>query len=290
MSQPNIPNITPAVTLSRTESIDLIIASIALEELALAHIINAEAEKIQYVVGTLSGLSPAATVSNLLAINESVNTTLQTATQKQMYLQNKLKNVLQAPSLTGPTGPVGPTGPAGGGGPTGPTGATGPTGPTGVCTCPPPVQGTFFTFNTGPFTPGSVSAGTVIPTQIPDPAPMNTPGAFTVNPDGSVTVNTPGIYSVTGTVNLAPGESGSFAIQVNGGGGAVPFINAFGNITSGSDTASEQITRTALLNLAAGDVVSIGLLTSNTSPVNLTTATNAGLATPSAQLVFIRLD
>ncbi|WP_276567367.1 hypothetical protein [Bacillus thuringiensis] len=115
MSQPNIPNITPAVTLSRTESIDLIIASIALEELALAHIINAEAEKIQYVVGTLSGLSPAATVSNLLAINESVNTTLQTATQKQMYLQNKLKNVLQAPSLTGPTGPVGPTGPAGGG-------------------------------------------------------------------------------------------------------------------------------------------------------------------------------
>ncbi|MGF2623885.1 collagen-like protein [Bacillus cereus] len=132
MSQANIPNITPTVTLSRTESLDLIIASIALEELALAHILNAEAEKIQYVLGTLPGLSPAATVSNILAVNESVNCVLQTATQKQMYLQNKLKEVLKAPSLTGPPGPTGPTGPAGG--PTGPTGATG---PTGVCTtCP----------------------------------------------------------------------------------------------------------------------------------------------------------
>ncbi|MGN4719189.1 collagen-like protein [Bacillus cereus group sp. MYBK226-2] len=134
MSQANIPNITPTVTLSRTESLDLIIASIALEELALAHILNAEAEKIQYVLGTLPGLSPAATVSNILAVNESVNSVLQTATQKQMYLQNKLKEVLKAPSLTGPPGPTGPTGPAGG--PTGPTGVcttcpTGPTGPTG---------------------------------------------------------------------------------------------------------------------------------------------------------------
>ncbi|MDF9506798.1 collagen-like protein [Bacillus cereus] len=129
MSQANIPNITPTVTLSRTESLDLIIASIALEELALAHILNAEAEKIQYVLGTLPGLSPAATVSNILAVNESVNSVLQTATQKQMYLQNKLKEVLKAPSLTGPPGPTGPTGPAGG--------PTGPTGPTGVCTtCP----------------------------------------------------------------------------------------------------------------------------------------------------------
>ncbi|PFZ88953.1 collagen-like triple helix repeat-containing protein [Bacillus wiedmannii] len=146
MSQANLPNITPNITLSRTESLDLIIASIALEELALAHIMNAEAEKIQYVLGTLPGLSPAATISNILAVNESVNCVLQSATQKQMYLQNKLKSVLHAPSLTGPTGPVGPTGPAGGPtGPTGVTGATGPTGaigltgatgPTGVCNCP----------------------------------------------------------------------------------------------------------------------------------------------------------
>ncbi|MCU5431186.1 hypothetical protein [Bacillus cereus] len=102
MSQTNSPNIT----LSRTESLDLIIASIALEELALAYILNAEAEKIQYVLGTLPGLSPTAIISNVLAVNESVNCVLQSATQKQMYLQNKLKSVLQAPSLSGPTGAV----------------------------------------------------------------------------------------------------------------------------------------------------------------------------------------
>ncbi|MES5955692.1 collagen-like protein [Bacillus fungorum] len=69
---------------------------------------NAQAEKIQYVLGTLPGLSPAATISNVLAVNESVHCVLQTAMQKQMYLQNKLKQVLQAPSLTEPTGPAVP--------------------------------------------------------------------------------------------------------------------------------------------------------------------------------------
>ncbi|MFE6707654.1 collagen-like protein [Bacillus thuringiensis] len=165
MSQANLPNITPDITLSRTESLDLIIASIALEELALAHILNAEAEKIQYVLGTLPGLSPAATISNVLAVNESVNCVLQSATQKQMYLQNKLKSVLQAPSLTGPPGPTGPTGPAGG--PTGPTGATGPTGICPTCpTGPTGPTGPLITANNGSFVTNdtiTVPTGALVP-------------------------------------------------------------------------------------------------------------------------------
>ncbi|MDI6680118.1 collagen-like protein, partial [Bacillus wiedmannii] len=132
MSQANIPNITPNISLTREESINLILASIALEELGLAHIINAEAEKIQYAIGTLSGLSPAATLDEILAVNESVNQTIQSALKTQMLLQSKLDSVIKTPVLTGPPGPTGPTGPAGG-----PTGATGPTGPTGTCAiCP----------------------------------------------------------------------------------------------------------------------------------------------------------
>ncbi|PIE93932.1 hypothetical protein CO726_18700 [Bacillus fungorum] len=117
MSQANIPNITPSISLTREESINLILASIALEELGLTHIINAEAEKIQYAIGTLSGLSPAATLDEILAVNESVNQTIQNALKTQMLLQNKLDSVIKTPVLTGPTGATGSSGA---------TGATGP--------------------------------------------------------------------------------------------------------------------------------------------------------------------
>ncbi|MGG4231207.1 collagen-like protein, partial [Bacillus paramycoides] len=108
MSQSNIPNITPTITLTREDAINLLLSSIALEELGLAHIINAEAEKIQVALGTLPGLSPFPTISDILAINESVNTTLKNAIKKEMLLQSKLETILQTPSFTGPTGPTGP--------------------------------------------------------------------------------------------------------------------------------------------------------------------------------------
>lgn len=57
LSNPNIPNISPTVTLTRDDVINLLLSSIAMEELALAHIINAEGEKIQFVLGTLTGIS-----------------------------------------------------------------------------------------------------------------------------------------------------------------------------------------------------------------------------------------
>ncbi|WP_246316953.1 hypothetical protein [Paenibacillus agri] len=51
MSQANIPNITPQITLTRDGVINLILSSIAMQELGLSHIINAEAEKIQFALG-----------------------------------------------------------------------------------------------------------------------------------------------------------------------------------------------------------------------------------------------
>ena len=50
MGMPNIPDIKPKIEVSFEESVNLLLASIALEELSLAHIMNAEAEKIQEVV------------------------------------------------------------------------------------------------------------------------------------------------------------------------------------------------------------------------------------------------
>lgn len=94
MSFPNIPTVSPTINISRTDVINLLLASIAFEELGLAHVINAEAEKLQAVVGTLPGVSlTASTISQLLSINASVNRTLQTALKTQMLLQFKLEDV-----------------------------------------------------------------------------------------------------------------------------------------------------------------------------------------------------
>lgn len=92
MSFPNIPNVTPTINVNRTEVINLLLASIAFEELGLAHIINAEAEKIQFALGTIPNLLPATTISELLSVNNSVNTTLRTVLKTQMLLQFKLED------------------------------------------------------------------------------------------------------------------------------------------------------------------------------------------------------
>ena len=105
MSQANIPNITPTISLSTAQTIPLLLASIALEELSLAHILNAEAEKLQLVLGTLTPtrttFSPATvSLSNLLAIDSSVQRTLRDVIKKEMLLEFKFENILDLISIT----------------------------------------------------------------------------------------------------------------------------------------------------------------------------------------------
>jgi hypothetical protein len=76
MSFPNIPNITPSITINREEVINLILSSIALEEIGLSHIINAEGEKIQFALGTLTGVTSPASLSDILTVNKDVRDTL----------------------------------------------------------------------------------------------------------------------------------------------------------------------------------------------------------------------
>lgn len=58
MSLPTFPKIDPP--LSREGSLNEIISSIAAEELSLSHILNAEGERLQYILGTLPGLEEVA--------------------------------------------------------------------------------------------------------------------------------------------------------------------------------------------------------------------------------------
>ena len=130
MSMPTFPQNDPP--LSREGSLNEIIASIAAEELSLSHILNAEGEKLQYVLGTLPGLDEAASLDEVIRINQSVKDTLSGIMEQQMMLSAKLGAALKAPIIPGPAGPAGPAGPTGPDGAAGATGADGPAGPAGA--------------------------------------------------------------------------------------------------------------------------------------------------------------
>ncbi|QGU47097.1 collagen-like protein [Bacillus velezensis] len=114
MSQPNLPNITPVVTLSRDDTINLLLSSIAMEELGMAHILNAEGEKIQYALGAIPGLTgPPSSLADILNLNESVRDTLDSLMKQELLLGSKLDSISNIPTLAGPTGPTGAIGPTG---------------------------------------------------------------------------------------------------------------------------------------------------------------------------------
>ena len=104
MSFPNIPDINADINIDRADVVNSLLASIAFEELGLAHVINAEAEKIQFVIGTLPGQTPSEplTINNLLNINKSVDQILRTVIKNQMLLQFKLEDLLEMPPAPEP--------------------------------------------------------------------------------------------------------------------------------------------------------------------------------------------
>lgn len=246
MSKPQFPS-TP--DLDRQSAINQIISSIASEELALSHIINAEGEKIQYAVGTLPGLTESPTVEDVLDINNSAGNLLGAVLENQIVLTGKLSEALKAPVFPGPAGPAGPIGPKGPDmgpqGPAGPVGAIGPEGPEGL---PGPVG------DVGPAGPaGSAGAegevGIIGPAGVPAPTPPPTATAgFAANTAGGLitvivagtnisfpstqllspditltngntlfTVNTPGLYRISYHINTTAAVGLGTRLVISGG-------------------------------------------------------------------------
>ncbi|MEF9916291.1 MAG: hypothetical protein RR275_01895 [Lachnospiraceae bacterium] len=81
----SMPVIVPG-TVTRPQAISDLIESVALQETGLSHILNAEGEKIQAVVA-LEGVTP----DQLLAVNTSVQHTIDAVTRLDMVLQSKLE-------------------------------------------------------------------------------------------------------------------------------------------------------------------------------------------------------
>lgn len=93
MSMPNIPNIKPDICVTREDAINLLLVSIALEEIGLSNLIEAEAKKIRVVLQEDDYTEPS--IKDIKEVNKIVNETVKNIIKLQMLLQFKLENVLE---------------------------------------------------------------------------------------------------------------------------------------------------------------------------------------------------
>lgn len=89
MSLPNVPDINPLITLKREEVYHLLLASVAMEEIGMSHIMNAEGEKIQKILQ-----SEEACVENLIQVSKTVDRIMRSIMKNQMLLLCKLEDIL----------------------------------------------------------------------------------------------------------------------------------------------------------------------------------------------------
>ncbi len=256
MSQPNFPITEPPI--SRAEALNLIITSIALEEVGLSHILNAEGEKLQFALGTLPGLAgEPPTIAEILNLNESSAGMVNAIMQKQMILTSKFSAAVQAPVSPGPTGATGPqgpqgpatgaTGPMGAMGPAGAQGLTGPTGPTGPqgATGDDGPQGQQGTDGQGGALGATGSTGSTGPAGPPgitgiagDQGPIGNAG-----PEGEAGIQgVPGVTGITG----APGNAGSPGQTGPTGGTGPPGPNPTSTAGFAANTSGTAIAVTVL--------------------------------------------
>jgi hypothetical protein len=92
MSMPQLPHFSPEINLSREDVINLLLFSIAYEEIGLGQLIQAEVKKLQ------TGLSQCNHVEDIVKLNTSVERTLRSVIKKEMLLQFKLEDVLAIPN------------------------------------------------------------------------------------------------------------------------------------------------------------------------------------------------
>lgn len=110
MSMPNIPNLNPQISISRDDAVNIILSSIGMEELSLAHILNAEAEKIQFALGTLETAGgQASSMTDILEINKLASKMVRNVIKNQMLLSMKMEDTVdlaeQAQPVTQPVTP-----------------------------------------------------------------------------------------------------------------------------------------------------------------------------------------
>lgn len=289
MSLPSFPSITPPI--SREDALNQLIASVAYEELGISHILNAEGEKLQYILGTIPGLPEGpATYQQVIDANASVSDLLNSSMELTYLLKNKLDLAMSAPSIIGPTGPsgsvgpdgsfngaTGPTGPAGLLGSDGTNGTNGPTGPTGAFapTSTTTTTGSAANINT---------LGTVLTVPLSGTLNLSLPNAQVLSADITVsgansvfTVANAGTYRLSYSVNTTIALSLGTRLLVNGSPLAGSIITPIVSLSSYNNEVE--------VNLIAGSTITLQFVNTTILPVLVTL--NSGIG---ASLMIIRLN
>ena len=92
MSMPEFPK--SKTILTREEAINAILTSIAMEETALSHILNAEGEKIQFAIEHIKKSDGNNDLQMLLKVNKSAASIIDQISDIQIILKNKMRLVL----------------------------------------------------------------------------------------------------------------------------------------------------------------------------------------------------
>jgi len=105
MSIPKIPSLDPSLT--RDQAINAILMSIAAEETALSHLIDAESKKIQYANEHLK-LNKCADIQKLVDVNRSVESLIERINEMQRILKEKMHIALDHKQHPSPKPPCPP--------------------------------------------------------------------------------------------------------------------------------------------------------------------------------------
>lgn len=97
MSMPTIPDINPNIDISREEAINILLASIGLEEMAIAELMKAESLKLKEV------LKCTCDPCKILEINKSIESIIKSLLSYETILQTKLRDVMEFDSHYNPS-------------------------------------------------------------------------------------------------------------------------------------------------------------------------------------------
>ncbi|MDR2525786.1 MAG: hypothetical protein LBC83_06380 [Oscillospiraceae bacterium] len=92
MSMPSIPK--PDACLTKDQSLHMILASIAMEEVALSHILNAEGEKIQFALACAEQSCDEEAFCRVLEVNDSASEVIGRITDMQLILKEKMRQAI----------------------------------------------------------------------------------------------------------------------------------------------------------------------------------------------------